>query len=78
MHHTAYITGRKAWDYPGELLMCICSECHPIRQSREDAFRVAIGRITRFMKPEHLEEEVWRILDEAAARETQRLAEAFS
>ena len=27
-HHKAYIPGRKPWDYPDELLECLCNGCH--------------------------------------------------
>jgi len=76
-HHTAYVPGRLIWQYDCALLMSLCDDCHVFRQSREDAFRVALGEITRFIKPEDLESEVWAILGALRLRQTQRLAEAF-
>lgn len=77
-HHTAYIPSRLIWEYDATLLMSLCDGCHKLRQSREDAFRVALGEITRFLKPEDLEAEVWELLGNLRLRQTQRMAEAFS
>ena len=55
-HHTVYISRREPWDYPNELLMCLCSSCHWWRQQREDAARIGLAKILRFHKPQDLEE----------------------
>jgi 5-methylcytosine-specific restriction endonuclease McrA len=78
VHHCAYVTGRDPWDYSSDLLMSLCSKCHEWRQGREDAFRVALGRITRFLPKAQLEDEVWKILEAVSLRETERLAGGFS
>lgn len=28
VHHRHYIPGREPWDYPNELLVCLCWKCH--------------------------------------------------
>lgn len=28
VHHRHYINGREPWDYPGELLITLCKDCH--------------------------------------------------
>lgn len=28
VHHRHYLIGRDPWDYPGELLVCLCLWCH--------------------------------------------------
>lgn len=28
VHHTKYITGNKAWEYPNSLLVTLCKDCH--------------------------------------------------
>lgn len=28
VHHKEYIEGKKAWEYPNELLITLCDECH--------------------------------------------------
>lgn len=28
VHHRHYINGREPWDYPGELLITLCQQCH--------------------------------------------------
>ena len=77
VHHTAYATGKMPWEYGPEHLMCICDACHDKRQKLEDAFRMALGEITRLLPIDRLEEEVWKILQDVRFRETQRLAEAM-
>jgi hypothetical protein len=78
VHHCAYMTGKEPWDYPADLLMCVCPACHQWRQQREDALRVSIGKITRFLGRDQLEAEAWRMVGEMAGRETDRMAEAFA
>jgi hypothetical protein len=73
VHHTVYISKFEPWDYDITTLMCLCWECHEIRQQRENAFRVALGKITRFLPMASLENEVWRILQDVSRRETERL-----
>lgn len=34
VHHRHYIAGREPWDYPGELLVTLCKDCH---KKEEDA-----------------------------------------
>ena len=28
VHHVYYESGRKPWEYPGKLLVCLCEPCH--------------------------------------------------
>lgn len=77
-HHSAYISGTPVWQYDGSLLMCLCDDCHKWRQSCEDAFRVHLGHITRFLTPTELEQEVWEILDAVVSRRNERMAASFS
>lgn len=28
IHHTKYVTGMKAWEYPNSLLVTLCKDCH--------------------------------------------------
>lgn len=78
VHHCAYIRGLEPWQYDSALLMCLCDGCHEKRQQREDAIRVSIGKITRFLSPDRLEDEAFAMVDEMATRETDRLAQSFS
>jgi 5-methylcytosine-specific restriction endonuclease McrA len=78
VHHCAYISGKMPWEYDSSLLMCVCDRCHVARQSKEDAIRVSIGKITRFLSPDRLESEAWEIVNEMSHRETSRLASSFS
>lgn len=62
IHHCAYITGRKAWEYDDELLMPLCRACHQHRQQRQDAAMVQLGKAMRQMKTHELENAVWTFL----------------
>lgn len=77
-HHTAYVSGLEAWKHGTDLAMCVCSDCHKRRQMLENGFRVALGKITRHLPIDVLEQEIWRMLGEVSARETARLAKGFS
>lgn len=76
-HHTAYIHGRDYHDYPNELLMSLCRECHEKRQNLENGFRVHWGRLTRLLPPDMLESEFWRMHQEATGRWTEHYSKGF-
>ena len=78
VHHNGYIRGMDAWEYGPDLLMCLCQNCHGIRQGLEDSMKVSIARITRFIPLPKLEEEAWRIIGDVSERQTARYAAAFS
>jgi hypothetical protein len=77
LHHCAY-TRANAWDCDSSLFMCVCDSCHEFRQSREDAIRISIGKITRFLPKDRLESEAWNMVKEMSLRETARLASTFN
>lgn len=37
VHHRHYIPGREPWDYPGELLITLCNDCH---KKEEDCAKI--------------------------------------
>jgi len=78
IHHCAYIRALQPWEYGVDLLMCLCAGCHKHRQDRDEAFRVALGRILRFVKRDNYEQEAWRIIHDVQLRETVRQAAAFN
>lgn len=67
-HHLAYAKGRDPWDYPNELLMCLCAVCHPLRQVEEDKAHAALGIALRKVPIERLNV-VAQYLIEQAIRE---------
>lgn len=75
IHHCAYITGAKPWEYDASLLMSVCRKCHKTRQSREDAIRVHLGKLFRVARPDELEEITWAVIEVATKILTQRYAE---
>lgn len=78
IHHTVYVSGREPWEYELDTLMSLCPDCHKHRQGREEAMRLALGKLTRHFTVEELETEVWILLKEISLRETERYAESFS
>jgi hypothetical protein len=60
VHHCAYLG--QPWEADDGLLMALCRDCHAYRQEREDAFRVALGQITRRLPARELDRAVWRVL----------------
>lgn len=78
VHHCAYMAGREPWEYDNSLLMLLCRTCHARRQEMEDSLRIDMGRITRFLTPDRVEDEAFRLVREMAERETERLAESFT
>ena len=35
-HHLFYLRGRQPWEYPDELLVCLCDSCHDEKHKAED------------------------------------------
>lgn len=75
VHHCVYIKGLEPWEYDISLLMCLCSYCHKHRQDLEDAFRVSIGRISRYTPIGSLEKEIDELLTLVANLDTKRMNE---
>jgi hypothetical protein len=80
LHHCYYIKlfNGQTWEHPNELLMCLCHECHEVRQKLEESIHVDLAKILRFVKPGDLENEAWKITKEISTRQTERWSEAFS
>lgn len=45
IHHVAYIRSREPWDYPDELLICLCPTCHTNRQVHDEEARFEFARL---------------------------------
>lgn len=45
VHHVIYLRKREPWDYPDDLLVCLCGECHFARQGMEDDAIFEFGRL---------------------------------
>jgi len=51
VHHVCYVRGKEPWEYPDELLKCLCPVCHYDRQiSDEDALYQFARKIARMGK----------------------------
>src|SRR5438105_2637506 len=60
VHHVFYITGNEPWDYPEELLMCVCGSCHLKRQKIEQQIFKNVGAVIRWKSLEELREQpIW-------------------
>lgn len=65
LHHCIYIRGRKAWEYPPELLVSLCWDCHQVRQGREEALHIAIAAHLAQVPVRRIEPAAWALLDSA-------------
>lgn len=36
VHHLLYLRGRQPWEYPNELLICLCNQCHDEKHEAEE------------------------------------------
>lgn len=45
IHHRHYINGREPWDYPNELLVTLCYECHKKEEDLELSAKDAINAL---------------------------------
>lgn len=43
-HHKAYIRGRRPWEYPLDMLECLCDECHSKAHAERDLLDLAIAK----------------------------------
>jgi hypothetical protein len=43
-HHKLYHRGRKPWDYPDDLLECLCDACHSQAHAERDALEMMIAK----------------------------------
>ena len=59
VHHCFYVTWMMLWDYPNELLICVCRECHEFRQQREQAAHIQFAKAMRQMRPAQLDDACW-------------------
>lgn len=49
VHHLIYLRGREPWDYPDELLMPLCRDCHFQRQVSQEELQIEVARISRHL-----------------------------
>lgn len=70
VHHCYYYGKLQPWEYGSELLMCLCSDCHKERQSREEAIHVEIGKILRQTRIEFLESLAWEVISKSIEQAT--------
>lgn len=68
VHHCFYITGLEPWQYPDDLLIALCPDCHESRQKQEQAAQIQFAKAMRLMKPSQLADAVWVFLHMAYIR----------
>ena len=56
VHHTCYVRGREPWEYPDDLLTCLCSYCHFERQVFDEEALFEFARMLRMMPLWHVYE----------------------
>lgn len=50
VHHLYYIADSEPWDYPDELLRCLCDQCHAIHGDMDGALRGALNELERALR----------------------------
>jgi hypothetical protein len=50
VHHVDYIRGREPWDYPDELVLCLCRTCHRERQIHDEECKFEFARLLGQLK----------------------------
>lgn len=48
VHHIAYIKNRKPWDYPDNLLITLCEECHKEDKKNRDSINTYIENMRNY------------------------------
>lgn len=61
-HHCYYVSWMKLWDYPDELLIVVCPDCHKFRQQREQQAHIDFAKAMRSFRPSQLDDAVWLFL----------------
>lgn len=44
VHHGVYLKGKMAWEYPNNLLYCLCHHCHVLIQEQMEVIYLEIGK----------------------------------
>jgi len=44
VHHGVYLKGRRAWEYPNEVLYCLCRDCHFTLQELMEQAQYELGK----------------------------------
>jgi len=69
VHHKKYIYGKEPWDYPNELLITLCEDCHEEEHLRLKSVeeRECIAKESEmFCKEDSIRGEIWRIIRDTA------------
>lgn len=43
-HHKAYVRGRLPWDYPADMLECLCDPCHELAHEQKNRIDQQLAR----------------------------------
>lgn len=54
VHHHIYLKGYEPWEYPAELLMCLCRDCHKARHAPEANLYFELACAMHHLKTETL------------------------
>lgn len=63
IHHCVYLPKKEPWEHGIEELMCLCSDCHKVRQDFEDMARIELGRHFRSLSRMEAYQMAWNIAD---------------
>lgn len=65
VHHKKYIYGKEPWDYPSELLITLCEDCHEEEHLRSASIkeRERIKKMSeKYCKEDSIRGDVWRLI----------------
>lgn len=62
-----YIKGFNPWDYPKELLKCLCLQCHHERQEIETSLKIEMMKRLKHVPSARLKLIFWHTMQEAIA-----------
>lgn len=65
VHHSHYIKGLKPWEYPAELLLCLCAPCHLERQKLEESLKIELMKRLKSVPYQRLKRMFWEVMIEA-------------
>ncbi len=50
-HHKVYLKGRRLWDYPDDLLECLCDDCHERAHEQKSRLEIMVAQHPTSMLP---------------------------
>jgi len=65
VHHSIYVNKWHLWEYPDELLLSLCEDCHLERQNVEESLRIELMKRLKRVPLKRLKIIFWRVMKDA-------------